>query len=96
MMDRLLGLFIGFTNSNNIEEKQLFKVIEHNFSNKFTMEIFISFAPLVFFEMSKINTIVYSFFKLPRYLRLFEMDNQIHTITEYYTPRCNVTELKKI
>ena len=24
------------------------------------------------------------------------MDNQIHTITEYYTPRCNVTELKKI
>lgn len=96
MLDRVLGLFAGFTNSNDEEERKLYKVLAHNISNKFFIEIFVSFAPQIFFETSTMNTILYSVFKLPRYLRIFEMDDQIDQITEFYRPRCNVTELKKI
>jgi len=83
MIDRVADLFAGFYKSDNTMETKLEKVMQFNISSKFFTEIFISFAPL-FFDTNKMYSLVYSAFKLPRYFRIFEMDNQIDEITEYF------------
>lgn len=42
------------------------------------------------------NTLFYSVFKLPRYFRIFEMDNQIDEITAYFGRTKTNSEIKKI
>lgn len=72
MMDRFFDLFVGFYGSNG-EEKRLSVVILQNISFKFFLEIVISFGPL-FFGVAQMHSLHYALFKIPRYLRLFEMD----------------------
>lgn len=55
-------------------ENKLTNVIEHNISSKLFLEFVISFGPLIWDPM-EINTMVYALFKVPRYVRLFEIDN---------------------
>ena len=64
-----------------------------NISFKFFLEIIISFGPL-FFGVEELHSLYYAIFKIPRYLRLFEMDGQIDEILEYYGDQKTVFEIK--
>lgn len=81
VIDRIADVFVGFEYPDGKFEKKLHKVIEQNMSYKLPMEFVLSFAPL-FFDTTNMNTLVYAAFKLPRYLRMSEMDNQIDEILE--------------
>lgn len=83
MIDRVADLFAGFYKPDGTMETKLEKVMQHNISSKFFTEIFISFGPL-FFNTEEMYSLVYAVFKLPRYFRIFEMDNQIDEITNYF------------
>lgn len=74
MMDRIADLFAGFYKPDGQIETKLANVIEHNLSSKLFMEFIISFGPLLSTQFNS-NTMVYAMFKLPRYVRLFEIDN---------------------
>ena len=94
MLDRFLDLFVGFYGSNG-EEKRLSVVISQNISFKFWIEIIVSFGPL-FFGVAQMDSLTYATFKIPRYLRLFEMDGQIDEILEYYGEQKTVFEIKQM
>lgn len=74
VIDRIADVFVGFEYPDGKFEKKLHKVIEANFTNKLPLEFVISFAPL-FFDTKNMNTLVYGAFKVPRYMRISEMDN---------------------
>ena len=74
MLDRIADLFAGFYKPDGQIETKLSNVIEHNISSKLFLEFVISFGPL-FFTPSKMNTLHYALFKVPRYVRLFEIDS---------------------
>ena len=76
-------------------ENKLSNVIEHNLSSKLFFEFIISFGPLSFGSM-EINTMVYALFKMPRYVRLFEIDNQIDEILDYMSQSRTVSEIDEI
>ena len=73
ILDRIADLFAGFYKPDGQMESKLTNVIEHNLSSKLFLEFVISFGPLIWDPM-EINTMVYALFKLPRYVRLFELD----------------------
>lgn len=81
VIDRVADVFVGFEYPDGKYEKKLHKVIEANFTYKLPLEFFLSFAPL-FFDTANMNTLIYAAFKLPRYMRISEMDNQIDEIME--------------
>jgi hypothetical protein len=47
-------------------------------------------------EPDGINSLYYSFFKIPRYSRLFEIDAQIKSIITYYKEIMTVFEIKSL
>lgn len=59
------------------------------------MEFMISFGPL-FFDVKELNTLHYAIFKVPRYVRLFEIDNQIEEILDYMSSSRTVSEIDTI
>lgn len=73
ILDRVADLFAGFYRPDGQMENKLTNVIEHNLSSKLFLEFVISFGNLIWDPM-EINTMVYALFKLPRYVRLFEID----------------------
>ena len=82
IQDRIADLFAGFYRPDGQMENKLTNVIEHNITSKLFLEFVISFGPMVW-DPKEINTMVYSLFKLPRYVRLFEIDKQIEEILDY-------------
>ena len=82
ILDRIADLFAGFYRPDGQMENKLTNVIEHNITSKLFLEFVISFGPMVW-DPKEINTMVYSLFKLPRYVRLFEIDKQIEEILDY-------------
>ena len=76
-------------------ENKLTNVIEHNLSSKLFLEFVISFGPLLWDKFHN-NTMIYALFKVPRYVRLFEIDNQIEEILDYMSSSRNVSEIDKI
>ena len=52
-------------------------------------------CPLVLYEFNQ-NSLYYLMFKIPRYSRLFEIDNQISEILEYYGQTKTVFDIKKM
>jgi len=78
MIDRIADLMVAESN----EEASLKNVIMSNMSSKFFSEIVISFGPL-FLGINSMHTEVYVAFKLPRYFRLFEMDQTSQEIIDY-------------
>lgn len=96
VIDRIADVFVGFEYPDGKFEKKLHKVIEANFTYKLPMEFFISFAPL-FFDTYNMNTLVYGAFKVPRYMRISEMDNQIDEIMEVAkSQKRSVSELNSL
>lgn len=67
-------------------------VIEHNLSSKLLLEFVVAFVPLLWEEFYS-NTMIYALFKVPRYVRLFEIDNQIEEILDYMSASRNVSEI---
>lgn len=64
-------------------------------SSKLFMEFIISFGPLIWDQLYQ-NTMIYALFKVPRYVRLFEIDNQIEEILDYMSSSRNVSEIDQI
>ena len=95
VIDRIADLFAGFYRPDGQMENKLTNVIEHNLSSKLFLEFVISFGPLVW-EKFYNNTMIYALFKVPRYVRLFEIDNQIEEILDYMSTSRNVSEIDKI
>jgi len=83
MVDRFADLFVGYYNPNGLQEHRLSHVIYQNISIKFFLEILMIVCPLILYEFND-NSLYYLLFKLPRYSRIFEIDNQISEIVEYY------------
>jgi len=74
MLDRVFDLLVTFYKANGTMEANLADVIKYNISAKFFIEIFASFGPFLF-DLEKLNSLIYALFKMPRYTRLFEIDN---------------------
>lgn len=68
-------MFAGFYRPDGQMENKITNVIEHNLSSKLLLEFFIAFGPLLLGPPSELNTMIYALFKVPRYVRLFEIDN---------------------
>jgi hypothetical protein len=73
-LDRFLDLFVGYYNPDGKPEHKLLSVIMTNISFKLFLEIFISIGPICFSNFMVLKSYYYSCFKIPRYIRLFEMD----------------------
>ena len=84
MIDRIMDLFVGYYKPNGEEEHRLSHVIYANLSSKFFLEIFVIVAPIILYNIND-NSLIYLLIKMPRYIRLFEIQGQINEILEYYT-----------
>ena len=76
LIDRTIDMFIGYEYDGRLEKK-IGKVLARNFEqkkDKLFQELFISIGPILF-NVKQYNSLVYAFFKLPRYFRMFEMDS---------------------
>lgn len=58
-------------------------VLYTNMSPKIVIEFFVGFGPFLF-NINEMHTMTYLAFKLLRFGRLFEMENQINEILEQY------------
>lgn len=74
MVDRLLDLFEGYNNPSGFLEHRVIEVIKTNINFKFFLEIFVSFAPIIFKKSLGNSSSAYICFKSVRYLRKFELD----------------------
>jgi hypothetical protein len=82
VIDRVMDLLVGYINEMNKLEPSITKVIFKNLSLAFFIELFITFIP-VFFVGSEMNSLIFFIVKSPRFLRLFEMEQQITEIMDY-------------
>ena len=73
IIDRTLDLLVGFYREDGQLEHRLVPVIVNNISYKVFFEIFMSFGAYMF-DIYNMNSVIYAFFKLPRWLRLFELE----------------------
>ena len=83
MLDRVADLFVGHQKQDGTEETRLYNVIYSNVSSKIFIEIIVGFGPYMV-GIEEMHTLAYFAFKVLRCSRLFEMDNQINEIIEYY------------
>ena len=74
VIDRFLDLFEGYYNPNGFLEHRVIEVIKTNINFKFFLEIFVSFAPIIFRRSLGNSSSIYIIFKSVRYLRKFELD----------------------
>ena len=81
MLDRILDLFVGFQKPDGTDETKLWNVINNNMSSKIIIEFFVGFGPYLL-NINEMHTLAYLGFKLFRFGRLAEMDNQINEILE--------------
>ena len=84
MLDRFCDLFIGFLNKEGQMENSLKNVIFKNFSSVFYLELFYSISPMFLLDMHKINSMPYFLIKVPRFNRLFDMDQAVQCFIDYY------------
>jgi|TARA_B110000285_G_C15056414_1_gene579835 hypothetical protein len=108
IFDRTMDLFVGFYNENGSLETNVFKVIQNNISYVFFLELLISFGPDIaykwFFpsiflepeDLQQYPSMVSFLFKVFRYIRIFEIENQIKEILDYYSKEWTVFEIKKV
>lgn len=54
-------------------ENRLVQVIKNNLSIKFFFEIIISFGTF-FLDVNNMDSVLFAVFKIPRWIRLFEME----------------------
>ena len=83
LLDRVADLFVGYQKADGTEETRLYNVISSNLSSKIFIEIIVGFGPY-FVGIRDLHTMNYFFFKILRIGRLFEVDNHISQIIEYY------------
>jgi len=86
VIDRVMDLLVGYINDLNKLEPSITKVVFNNLSFAFFIELFITFVPMVFHAFifgDKWNSFVFFLIKSPRFLRLFEMEDQITEIMDY-------------
>ena len=95
MLDRVLDLFVGYYNPNGLQEHRLSHVIYQNLSAKFFVEILIIACPIILNYFNE-NSLYYLGFKILRYSRLFEIDNQISEILDFYGQSKTVFDIKRM
>ena len=84
-------------------ETSVFKVILQNISYTYFLEFFISFGPNLAFkwfyidqDKAKFPSDMFFVFKVFRYIRIFETENKIKEILDYYSKEWTVFEIKKV
>lgn len=95
MIDRSADLFVGSYKLDGQPETWLWAIIQKNYEHKFILEIIVSIGPF-FLNTTDLNSLVYAAFKIPRYIRLFELDSQIQEIVEYLEGTRSYNERKSI
>lgn len=95
IIDRIVDLFKRQSNDSVEAKPTLLAVITNNISYVFFLEWIMSFGPIIYnqnMDSSQVHKdyhpmspITYFLFKLPRYIRIFEMQTQIADILEYYS-----------
>ena len=95
IVDRVADLFVGYFNANGLQEHRLSHVIYNNLSAKFFLELVIVAGPIILQQFND-NSLYYFLFKIPRYTRAFEINNQISEVLEYYGQSKTVFDLKRM
>jgi hypothetical protein len=95
IMDRCMDLFVGYYQEDGQLETSLARVIKTNMSMKVYFEMFMTFGPFVI-ATSNIDAILFVLFKMPRWLRLFELEQRIDEFVEYYRENKTLSEMKAI
>lgn len=70
------------------------RVIQTNMSMKILFEIFMTFGPIV--VSKELGAISFAIFKLPRWLRLFELQQRADEFVEYFRENKTLSEIKYI
>jgi hypothetical protein len=96
MLDRMLDLFIGYTNKDGSEETSIQNVIFKNFGSSFWMEIIYVVGPFILLDLDNIKALAIFALKLPRLNRLFEIDTAIGCFVDFYGKNWTVFEKKNI
>ena len=73
ILDRCMDLFVGYYQEDGQLEKSLARVIKTNMSMKVLFEISMTFGPFLI-GTSNIDAMLFILFKMPRWLRLFELE----------------------
>lgn len=95
MIEKVVDLFVGFYRDDGTVEKKIGKVIQKNYSNKVIEEFFYSFGPFLL-DLDDTSSLIYTAFKLPRYIRLFQLDTKVNEILEYFADSRTVSQIKTL
>ena len=93
LIDEIIDLFVGFINNQGQAEESLQNVIMKNFSSSFYLEIFYVFGPLILLDSYNMNALLLFILKLPRFNRLFEVDNAVQCFVDFYGKEWTVFEI---
>ena len=94
IFDRFLDLFVGYYKEDGQLESSLARVINTNMSMKIFFEIFMAFGPIVI--GNDLDSFTFAFFKMPRWLRLFELEQRIDEFVEFFRENKTLSEIKAI
>jgi hypothetical protein len=86
LTDRFTDILVGYINEENKLEPSITKVIFKNLSFAVFIELGITVIPLMFHDVfisGEWNALLFFAIKAPRFLRLFEMEDQIYEIMDY-------------
>ena len=72
-IDRSLDLFVGYYREDGQMENRPLQVIRNNLSIKYFFEIIMSFGTF-FLDVNNMDSVHFAIFKIPRWIRLFEME----------------------
>ena len=93
MLAKFLDLFIGFRNKEGELEPRLSMVIMKNLNQDFFLEIIYTFGPFSF-NIDNLDSLVYFFFKFPRFGYLFNLSNVVNQTLDYYCKSWTEFEIK--
>jgi hypothetical protein len=95
LLDRVADLFVGFKKADGTEETRLTNVLYQNISMKLLIEIVVGYGPFLF-DIERLHTMYYFFFKVFRCTRIFEMENHINEVIEYYGEKATRAETQSL
>lgn len=91
----MADLFVGSYRDDGSVENKIGRVIQRNYSNKVLEEVFYSFGPFLL-DLEGASSLIYAAFKVPRYLRLFELDKKVDDVLDYFAETRTVSEVKSL
>ena len=93
LIDRIFDLFVGFVNKEGENEGNLKNVINKNFSSGFYLEAFYAISPFFLLDVNGPKSMAYFLIKIPRFNRLFDMDQATQCFIDFYGKKWTVFEI---